>query len=153
MYLQNVISKKTWRSISKIARSGAGSNGQRQGSVDLDPYQNITDPQHCFKSHVFSWQTWGEACTSWWWQAASSPSSTPSPWPYQNLSISFNLFIQREQSGQIGSIAKALVLGHQPLILINEWAPGLTTGLPSPILAVPLNSTVSLFLVLNLSKC
>jgi hypothetical protein len=28
------------------ARYGAGSISQRHGSVDPDPYQNVTDPQH-----------------------------------------------------------------------------------------------------------
>jgi hypothetical protein len=33
----------------KIAGSGAGSVSQRYGSADPDPdpYQNVTDPQHC----------------------------------------------------------------------------------------------------------
>jgi hypothetical protein len=29
--------------------SGSGSISQRYGSVDPDPHQNITDPQHWFK--------------------------------------------------------------------------------------------------------
>ncbi len=49
MYLKIVpiISRKT----SKIAGSGSGFIVQRHGSADpvpdLDPYQNVTDPQHC----------------------------------------------------------------------------------------------------------
>ncbi len=35
----------------KIAGSGAGSGfgsiGNKHGSADPDPYQNVTDPQHC----------------------------------------------------------------------------------------------------------
>jgi hypothetical protein len=41
----------------KIAGSGSesGSISQRHGSVDPDPYQNVMDPQHCFKNtaHTF----------------------------------------------------------------------------------------------------
>ncbi len=38
----------SWRSVTKIAGSGAGSKSvsQRHGSVYPDPYQNFTDPQH-----------------------------------------------------------------------------------------------------------
>jgi hypothetical protein len=32
--------------MAKIA--GSGSINQRNGSVDPDPYQYVTDPQHCF---------------------------------------------------------------------------------------------------------
>jgi hypothetical protein len=39
MYLQKVISRKI---------AGSGSIGQRHGPADPDPYQNVTDPQHCF---------------------------------------------------------------------------------------------------------
>ncbi len=37
-----------WRSRTKLAGSGdgCGSIGQRQGSADPDPYQNVMDPQH-----------------------------------------------------------------------------------------------------------
>jgi hypothetical protein len=31
----------------KFAGFGSGSICKRHGSVDLDPYQNVTDPQHC----------------------------------------------------------------------------------------------------------
>ncbi len=41
----------SWRSMTKIAGSGSGSGSgsisQRHGSADPDPYQNVTDPQHC----------------------------------------------------------------------------------------------------------
>jgi hypothetical protein len=33
----------------KIA--GSGSIGQRHGSTNPDPYQNVTDPQHCLKKN------------------------------------------------------------------------------------------------------
>ncbi len=64
MKLQKVINKKlwrkkyfwlpSWRSLTKIAGSGSGSGfgsesksvSQRYGSVDPDPYQNVTEPQH-----------------------------------------------------------------------------------------------------------
>jgi hypothetical protein len=29
------------------SRDGSGSISQRYGSADLDPHQNVTDPQHC----------------------------------------------------------------------------------------------------------
>jgi hypothetical protein len=32
-------------SLTKI--SGSGSVSQRYGAADPDPYQNVTDPQHC----------------------------------------------------------------------------------------------------------
>jgi hypothetical protein len=35
-------------SLTKIAGSrGSESVGQRYGSADPDPYQNVSDPQHC----------------------------------------------------------------------------------------------------------
>jgi hypothetical protein len=33
--------------MTKIAESGSESLSQRYGSTDPDPYQNVTDPQHC----------------------------------------------------------------------------------------------------------
>ncbi len=43
----------SWRSMTKIARSGSRSRSgflsQRHGDADPDPYQNDIDPQHCFK--------------------------------------------------------------------------------------------------------
>ncbi len=48
MYLQKVISRKTWRSMTKIAGSGSGSISQRHGSEDPDPHQNVMDPEHWF---------------------------------------------------------------------------------------------------------
>ncbi len=36
----------SWRSPTKIARSGAGPGTVRYGSADPDPYQNVTDRQH-----------------------------------------------------------------------------------------------------------
>jgi hypothetical protein len=30
----------------KDETAGSGSIGQRHGSADADPYQNVTDPQH-----------------------------------------------------------------------------------------------------------
>ncbi len=47
----------SWRSVTKIAGSGSGSGSgsisQRHGSADpdLDPHQNIMDPQHCLKKN------------------------------------------------------------------------------------------------------
>jgi hypothetical protein len=40
MYLQKIISRK----IVYITGSGSGSIGQRHGSVDPEPYQNVKDP-------------------------------------------------------------------------------------------------------------
>jgi hypothetical protein len=56
--MQNKICKKhclllSWRSLKKIAWSGAGSFSQRYGSADPDPHQNVTDPQHCFLPKIF----------------------------------------------------------------------------------------------------
>jgi hypothetical protein len=39
----NVVSK----SNKQKNPGGAGSVSQRYGSADPDPYQNVTDPQHC----------------------------------------------------------------------------------------------------------
>ncbi len=61
MYSQKVLCKKTlkqknylllasWRSITK--REESGSVSQRYGSADPDPYQNVTDPKHCFLTYV-----------------------------------------------------------------------------------------------------
>jgi hypothetical protein len=33
-------------SMTKIARSGSGSNSQRHESADPDPHQNVMDPEH-----------------------------------------------------------------------------------------------------------
>ncbi len=49
LYLLKEISRKTfllayWRSMTKI--TGSGSIGQRHGSADPDPYQNVIAPQH-----------------------------------------------------------------------------------------------------------
>jgi hypothetical protein len=40
--------------MTKIAGSwvGSGSISQRHGSADPDPYQNFTDPQHCFQKVI-----------------------------------------------------------------------------------------------------
>ncbi len=58
MYLQKVISRKTffkisfllasWRSVTKIAESESGSISQRHGSADPDPdpHQDLMDPKH-----------------------------------------------------------------------------------------------------------
>ncbi len=58
MYLQKVISRKTfwkisfllasWSSLTKVGGSGSasGSISQRHGSPDPDPHQNVMDPQH-----------------------------------------------------------------------------------------------------------
>ncbi len=47
MYLQKVISKGT------LKRAVSGSFSKRYVSEDPDPYQNITDPEHCLynKTH------------------------------------------------------------------------------------------------------
>jgi hypothetical protein len=34
------------------AGSESGSISQRHGSADMNPYQNVTNPQHCFKFYV-----------------------------------------------------------------------------------------------------
>jgi hypothetical protein len=54
MYLQKVISRNSslsasGRSRTKIAVPVSGSIGQRHGSADPDPYQNVTDQQQCIK--------------------------------------------------------------------------------------------------------
>ncbi len=55
MYLQKVISKKTWKKTKKKfvdvmkvkdENSGSGSISQRYEPPDPDPYQNFMDPQH-----------------------------------------------------------------------------------------------------------
>ncbi len=52
----------SWRSLTKIARSGSGSKSvcPRYGSADqgTDPYQNVTDPQHWWKSKVLRCHGW-----------------------------------------------------------------------------------------------
>jgi hypothetical protein len=61
-YFQQVISKnwkKTCQPLTKKVGSGAGSGSVSQwhGSADpadLDPYQNVTDPQHCRKGKKLS---------------------------------------------------------------------------------------------------
>ncbi len=48
----------SWRTRTKIARSG--SINQRHGSADpdSDPHQNVMDPQHCYSINVLeSWRT------------------------------------------------------------------------------------------------
>jgi hypothetical protein len=58
MWLQKVTSKKTKSGDGSRVRAGVGSRSesgsvsQRYGSADQDPYQNVTDPQHCFRQHV-----------------------------------------------------------------------------------------------------
>jgi hypothetical protein len=55
MYLKKVVSKKkffvgVWKVTlenSKIPGAGSGSVSKSYGSAYLDPYQNVTDPQHC----------------------------------------------------------------------------------------------------------
>ncbi len=47
----------SWRSMTKKAGSGSGSESisQRHGSPDPDPLQNVMDPEHCklvIKSHI-----------------------------------------------------------------------------------------------------
>ncbi len=42
----------SWRSRTKIARSGSVSIDRRHGSTDPDPYQNVTDPQHWLQHSV-----------------------------------------------------------------------------------------------------
>ena len=37
----------SWRSLTKI--TGSGTNSQRYGSADPDPYQNFMDAQHCLQ--------------------------------------------------------------------------------------------------------
>jgi hypothetical protein len=50
--------------MTKIAGAGAGSGSvcQRHGSADQDPYQNVTDPQHC--DQAFSMPTLGLEMTN-----------------------------------------------------------------------------------------
>jgi hypothetical protein len=38
----------------KIAGSGSGSVSQRHGSANPDPYQNVSDPQHCILKIIIS---------------------------------------------------------------------------------------------------
>ena len=45
------------RSLRK--RPWHGSVSQRSGSPDLDPYKNVTDPEHC-PTPLFSFLRWGE---------------------------------------------------------------------------------------------
>jgi hypothetical protein len=59
MYLQKVISKHLckitlWhlQPLTKKAGSGSGSLSQWYISVDPDPYQNVTDRQHCVSPNV-----------------------------------------------------------------------------------------------------
>ncbi len=49
----------SWKSMTKVAGAGAGSESicQRHGSADQDPYQNVTDSQHC--DQAFSMPTLG----------------------------------------------------------------------------------------------
>jgi hypothetical protein len=56
MYLKKVKSKKMDKKVFYVdvlkvtderAGSGAGSDSKRYGSADPDPYQNVTDPEHC----------------------------------------------------------------------------------------------------------
>ncbi len=57
MCLEKVISKNTWRLLTKKAESGAGSGWESgsgsvrpwNGSADPDPYQNVTDPTPFFR--------------------------------------------------------------------------------------------------------
>jgi hypothetical protein len=60
LYLQKVISRKTFfgisfyfASVTKIAGSASGSESgsisQRHGSADPNPHQNCMDPEHCFQ--------------------------------------------------------------------------------------------------------
>ncbi len=51
-----------WKSLTKIAGSGAGSVSQRYGSADQDRdlYQNVTDQQHCNRNkNMFQCRTEG----------------------------------------------------------------------------------------------
>jgi hypothetical protein len=34
------------------SRPESGSVSHRYGSADPDPYQNVMDPQHCFRQHI-----------------------------------------------------------------------------------------------------
>ncbi len=43
----------SWRSMTKIAGYGAGTISQRHGSAD--PYQNVMDPQHCWKHYPLNY--------------------------------------------------------------------------------------------------
>jgi hypothetical protein len=38
-------------SLTKIAGSGSGVVSQRYGFENLDPYQNVTDPEHLSQLH------------------------------------------------------------------------------------------------------
>jgi hypothetical protein len=54
MYLKKVISKKTSKTFfvgilsATYEKAGSASLSQWYGSTDPDPYENVTDPQHCF---------------------------------------------------------------------------------------------------------
>jgi hypothetical protein len=71
-YLQKVMSKKTLKKTyfllascpprTKKAGSGSGSVSQWYGSADPDPYQNVTDPQHCLKVRKMKRDRSGVTC-------------------------------------------------------------------------------------------
>jgi hypothetical protein len=62
MYIQKVIRKKTLEKtyfllalcqpLTRKAGSESGSVNQCYESADLDPYQNVKDPQHCFQTFL-----------------------------------------------------------------------------------------------------
>jgi hypothetical protein len=69
IYFQKEISIKTlrktklflmasWRSLTKRAGSGSGTDSQRYWSEDPDPYQNVTDPVHC--SRIEKQKSWSK---------------------------------------------------------------------------------------------
>ncbi len=60
----------SWRSMLKIEGSGSGSISQRRGSPDLDPHQNVMDPEHCATlkrrgSWVISVYLWLSVMVAW----------------------------------------------------------------------------------------
>ncbi len=54
---KNCFLLESWRSMTKIAGSLAGSISQRHGSGNPGPYQDVTDPQHCSFTTIFKWCT------------------------------------------------------------------------------------------------
>ncbi len=48
MYLQKVMSRKTWRLEGQGRKQQDPDTLVRGADLDLDPYPNVTDPQHCF---------------------------------------------------------------------------------------------------------
>jgi hypothetical protein len=46
-----------WQPLTRKVGSESGSVSQCYESADLDPYQNVKDPQHCFQTFFVSWRS------------------------------------------------------------------------------------------------